>query len=278
MLNDIFQIDWVFVDTIIIILLFLLLIGVRIFKSTHRWRSTFSNEALEYYNFPDAHKIVGNQFFHANKWNLVRDSSLKEKYNKNLLIMVLRTNYKRRLLRILTEGLASDGFNIITAKIKIKHYPDSNILEKGVIDELKSLISTIINYFKEKELIKNQHYILLNHSKSYFPYKTILKDSKNKGMILINPKINTENLINFHNVIDNNLSNNHLYTIFSKKSWFILPNKNLKSLFAEFPSQLSTGLKILTLNKAKNSFKYYETIVLGMVIDIIENNILKSNN
>lgn len=278
MLNDIFQIDWVFVDTIIIVLLFLLLIGVRIFKSTHRWRSTFSNEALEHFYFPDAYKIVGNQFFQAKKWCLVRDSSLKEKYSKNLLILVLRTNYKRRLLRILTEGLASNGFNIITAKIKIKHYPDSNILEKGVIDELKSLISTIINHFKEKELTKNQHYILLNHSKSIFPYKAILTDSKNKGMILINPKIKTENLINFHNVIDNTLSNNHFYTIFSKKSWFIFPNKNLKSLLTEFPSQILTGLKILTLDKAKNLFKYYETIVLGIVIDIIENKILKSKS
>ena len=173
MLNDIFQIDWIFVDTIIIILLFLLLIGVRIFKSTHRWRSTFSNEALEYYNFPDADKIVGNQFLHANKWSLVRDSSLKEKYSKNLLILVLRTNYKRRLLRILTEGLASNGFNIITAKIKIKHYPDSDILEKGVIDELKSLISTIINYFKEKQLIKNQHYILRLPCFQLYPFRSI---------------------------------------------------------------------------------------------------------
>lgn len=276
MLNDIFQIDWVFVDIIIIILLFVLLVGVRIFKSTYRWRLSFSNEALECYSFPDAHKIVRNQFFQTKRWTLIRDSSLKEKYSKNLLILILRTNHHKRLLRILTEGLASNGFNIITAKIKIKHYPDSKILEKDIINEIKFLIPSIINHFKEKELIKNQNYILLNHSKSVFPFNVILMDSKNKGMILINPKINSENLINFHNVIDNKFSNNHFYTIFSKKSWFIFPNKNLKSLLKEFPSQILTGLKVITLDKAKNLFKYYETIVLGIILDIIENEILKS--
>ncbi|MFX0106541.1 MAG: hypothetical protein ACFE75_13785 [Candidatus Hodarchaeota archaeon] len=276
MLYDIFQIDWIFVDTIIIVLLFLLLIGVRIFKSTHRWRVAFSNEALEYYTFPDAHKTVGNHFFHSKKWSFVRDSSLKEKCSKKPLILVLRTNYKRRLLRILSEGLASNGFNIITVSIKFKNYPDSNILEKGLTDELTSLISSIINHFKETDLIKNLNYILLNHSKSFFPYKAIMTDSKNKGMILINPKINNKNLINFHNVIDNKLSNNPLYTIFSRKSRFILTNKNLKSLLNEFPSKLLTGLKIITLHKARNTFKYYETVVLGIIIDIVENKILKS--
>lgn len=278
MLNDIFQIDWVFVDTIIIILLFLLLIGVKIFKSTRRWRSTFSNEALEHFSFPDAHKIVGNQFFQTKKWSLTRDSSLKGDYKKNPLILVLRTTYKRKLLRILTESLCSYGFNIINVRIKIKRYSDSNILEKDLIDELKSLVSTIINYFSKKELIKNKNYVLLNHLKSSFSYRAILTDDKNKGMILINPIVNKENLINYQNVINNTLLNNHLYTIFSRKSVFVLPNKNLKCLITKFPSQKLTGLKILTLDKAKNSFKYYETIVLGMIIDIIEYKILKSKN
>jgi hypothetical protein len=278
MLNNIFQIDWIFIDTVIIILLFLLLIGVRIFKSTHRWRSSFSNEALEYFTFPDAYKTVESQFFLTKKWSLVRSSSLKDNYIENPLILVLRTNYKRRLLRILTESLSSNGYNIINVRIKVKHYPDFSIFEKGVIDELKSFISTIINHFKEKELIKNQNYILLNHSKSLFSYRAILTDNKNVGMILINPRVNTENLINFHNAIANKLSSNHLYAIFSKKSMFVLPNKNLKCLLEEFPSQESRGLKIFTLDKAKNSFKYYETIVLGMIIDIIENKILKSNS
>ncbi len=275
MLNDIFQIDWIFVDAIIIILLILLLVGVKIFKSTHRWRSSFSNITLDKIFISDVQKLVGNKFVLTKKIALIRDSSLKEKCNKNPLILILRTHYRRKFVRILTEGLGSYGFNIVLTKIKIKHYQNSIKFENIVIRELKSIISTFINWYKEKGLILNQNYILLSHSGSSFSYKAILNDIKNEGMILINPKINLKNLKYFIKVNDNKLTDDQLYTIFSNKSVFILPNKNLKFLQANISSQKLTGLKILTLKKAKKSFKYYETIVLGMIIDIIKNKLLK---
>ncbi|MCK4380894.1 MAG: hypothetical protein KAW51_07105 [Candidatus Lokiarchaeota archaeon] len=275
MLNDIFQIDWIFVDIIIIILLILLLVSVKIFKSTHRWRSSFSNITLDTFFVSDVQKLVGNKFILTKKVTLIRDSSLQEICNENPLILILRTHHKRKFLRILTEGLGNYGFNIISVKLKIKHYQNSIKFENIVIHELKSIISTFINLYKEKGLILNQNYILLSHSGSSFPYKAILNDIKNEGMILINPKINLKNLKYFIKVNDNKLTNDHLYTIFSKNSTFVLPNKNLKFLQANISSQKLTGLKILTLGKAKKSFKYYETIVLGMIIDIIKNKLLK---
>ena len=190
MLNDIFQIDWIFVDIIIIILLILLLVSVKIFKSTHRWRTSFSNINLDTFFVSDVQKLVGNKFFLTKKVTLIRDSSLQEICNENPLILILRTHYKRKFLRILTEGLGNYGFNIISAKLKIKHYQNSIKFENIVIRELKSFISTIINWYKEKGLISYQNYILLSHSGSSFSYKAILNDIKNEGMILINPKIN----------------------------------------------------------------------------------------
>ena len=275
MLNDIFQIDWIFVDSIIIILLILLLVSVKIFKSTHRWRSSFSNITLDTFFVSDVQKLVGNKFILTKKVTLIRDSSLQEICNENPLILILRTHHKRKFLRILTEGLGNYGFNIISVKLKIKHYQNSIKFENIVIHELKSIISTFINWYKEKGLILNQNYILLSHSGSSFPYKAILNDIKNEGMILINPKINLKNLKYFIKVTDNKLTDDRLYTIFSKNSTFVLPNKNLKFLQANISSQKLTGLKILTLGKAKKSFKYYETIVLGMIIDIIKNKLLK---
>ncbi|MEE9378828.1 MAG: hypothetical protein V3V33_12425 [Candidatus Lokiarchaeia archaeon] len=275
MLNDIFQIDWIFVDSIIIILLILLLVSVKIFKSTHRWRSSFSNITLDTFFVSDVQKLVGNKFVFTKKVTMIRDSSLQEICNENPLILILRTHYKRKFLRILTEGLGNYGFNIISAKLKIKHYQNSIKFENNVIRELNSIIPTFINWYKEKGLILNQNYIFLSHSGSYFPFKAILNDIKNEGMILINPKINLKNLKYFIKVNDNKLTDNHLYTIFSKNSTFVFPNKNLKLLQANISSQKLTGLKILTLGKAKKSFKYYETIVLGMIIDIIKNKLLK---
>ena len=43
----IFHLDWITIDTVIIILLVILLILVKIYKTGARWRTPFSNEALE---------------------------------------------------------------------------------------------------------------------------------------------------------------------------------------------------------------------------------------
>ncbi|MFX1594575.1 MAG: hypothetical protein ACFFBK_00770 [Promethearchaeota archaeon] len=275
MLNDIFQVDWILIDTIIIILLFLLLIGVRIFKSTHRWRSSFSNEYLEYFFFPDFKNILRNQFFQIKKWHLTRDVSLKENYIKNPLILIFRKNFKRKLLQVLTEGLGSTGFNVAEVKIKVRRYPESFLLKQTIIDELKLLISTILDYLKKNELIENQNYVVMSYLKCSFSYSVILNDNRNKGLILINPKVDKENLRNFYKLIEENIHNDNLYVVFSKKSKILLPNKNLKRLINKFPFQKLTRLNILTLDKAKNSFKYYETILLGIIIDIIENKLSK---
>lgn len=275
MVNNFFQIDWIFVDAIIIFLLIFLLVSVKVFKSTHRWRSSFSNITLETIFVSDLQKLVVNKFVLTKKIALIRNSSLKEKCNEKPIILILRTHYRRKFVKILTEGLGSNGFNIVLIKIKIKPYQNSIKLENLVIHELKTIISTSINWYKEKKLIINQNYILLTHSGSFFSYSEILNDIQNEGMILINPKINLKNLKYFIEVIDNKLIDDHLYTIFSKNSTFILPNKNLRFLQSNISSQKLTGLKILTLEKAKKSFKYYETIVLGILIDIIKNKLLK---
>ncbi len=276
MLNNTFRIDWIFIDGIIIVLLFLLLVSVRIFKSTHRWRSSFSNKALEYFIFPQTSEGVNRQFILTKKWRLIRNTSLKERNSTLPVIFILRTNYKRKLLKILTEGLSSYGFNVINVRIKTIHYPTSKILETVVINEFTSFISSVIDAFKKKELIENPNYLLLNHSRSNFPYKAVLSDVKNIGMILINPRVTLENVKNFNHGIDNSHQNNQLFTIFSKKSIFILNNKNQKRFLNELHSINKSSLNFSSLNKAKKSFKYYETILLGMIINVVENKSLNS--
>ncbi len=275
MMNDIFQVDWILIDTIIIILLLLLLIGVRIFKSTHRWRSSFSNECLEYFYFPDFKKIHKNQFFQIKKWYLTRDISLKEDFIKNPLIFIFRQGFKRKMLHTLTEGLSSTGFNVVNVKIKVRHLLESILLKQPIMDEIKLFISTIFDYLQKNELMQNQNYLVLSYLKCSFSYNVILNDNRNKGLILINPKVDMENLKDLSKLIKKNFYNDKFYVIFSKNSKFILPNKNLKRLIRKIPSRNLIGLNIITLDKAKNSFKYYETILMGIIIDIIETKLSK---
>ncbi len=277
MLHDIFQIDWIFVDTIIIILLILLLVSVKIFKSTHRWRSSFTNMSMDTFFISNLQNLVGNKYIRIKKVVLIKNSSLQEKASKNPTIIILRTHHSRRFLKILAEALGSNGFNIVLANFKIRNYLNKNNYTNIVISELKSIISIILDAYEKRGLIINQNYISLSHSASVLLYKAILTDSKNKGLILINPKIDSENLKNFTEINKNKHANIHLYTIFSKYSFFIFSNKNLKFLQTNISSQKLSELKVIILEKAKKSFKYYETIVLGTIINIIENKLVKLN-
>lgn len=275
-MTSIFQIDWIFVDTIIIILLFLLLFSVKIFKITHRWRKSFSNQALEHICLKKTREKVKNQEFLPKKWCLTTNTSLKEESSKLPLILICRTTYFRKFLRILTEGLSTYGFNVINVKIKIKHLPDNTTFESMVNDEWKSLLSVLIDDLKLPEFLINPKYILLNHSNSIIHWKHIFSDSNNKGVILINPKLKNKNLSEFSDFIKNNFKFARIYTIFSRKSILILKNKHIKKFLKVVAPQRTDNLKFLTIKKANYSFKYYETIVLGMIIDIIETKLLKS--
>ncbi len=275
MLNQTFRIDWVFIDSIIIALLLILLVSVRIFKITHRWRSSFSNEAIKRLPLPYAVDSVKKQTFIIKKCFLTRKSFNGEDKNVKPLIFILRTNYKRKLLTILTEGLCSYGYDVITLRIKMEQELSQNNFTKFVSNEVNSTIFSIIEIYRKITQIDNQKYILLSHSKSKVPY-TIFSGEKNKGMILINPKITERNVRNLYELFLNSPKKFFLFTIFSKNSLLIFKNKNINRLQKEFQSTKFDNNKIFILDKSKNSFKYYETIILGMIIDIVENNLMIS--
>ncbi len=272
----IFQIDWISVDIIIIILLLLLLIGVKIFKITHRWRYSFSNEALVNVSSSPSHDTRKNQFILPKKWILTRNSSITENSDNLPLILIFKTRNKRKLLRIFTEGLSTYGFNVINIKAKIKYIPNNRTLQKILLDEWKILISTIFDDFKMREDSLKLNYILIDHSKSLLSSKLILLDSDSKGSILINPKLNNKFSSDYRELFRNNSITAQIYTIFSRKSIFVLKNRHLKKFLKEAIAQENNILKHLTIEKARNSFKHYETILLGIIIDIIENKLLKS--
>ncbi len=273
---SIFQIDWISVDIVIIILLLLLLIYVEIFKITHRWRYSFSNEDLINISFLSSYKKEKNQIILAKKWCLTRKPSIKVSSDNLPLILIFRTKRTSKLLRICTEGLNSYGFDVINIKAKFKHRPDNIAQEKYFIDEWKSLISNMLDTFKMREVKIKTNYIIIDHSKNLLDYKLILTNFESKGIIRINPKINKNNLLKYHKLSNNISINSKIYTIFSGKSVFFFKNTYLKKFLYSFFLQKNYNLKHLTIDNARNSFKYYETILLGMIIDIIENRLLKS--
>jgi len=269
-MTNIFQIDWILVDTIIIILLLLLLLVIKIFKITHRWRHTFSNEAIEYKYFSQLNGKAKNRILLTKKYCLTRNLTQKE--GKLPIILIFRMNYKRTLLKVLTEGLSSYGFTVISIKAKIEHTSGSSEFEKTLVNEWKRLFSEIIKNFQLPD-IKSSKFILISGSKDFFTFKHFLSDFDNLGAILINPRIYEKpNMAVFRK----SYISPQIFSIFSRKSILFLKNKQLYKFLNDFSLQKDNKIKYLIIENATYSFKYYETILLGIIIDIIENKLLKS--
>ncbi|MFX0083150.1 MAG: hypothetical protein ACFE94_15495 [Candidatus Hodarchaeota archaeon] len=278
MASNAFQVDWVFIDTIIIIFLFLLLLGVKIFKSTHRWRLKFSNQDLEYYPFPKPNDLGISHYIKIEHCGLTRNLSLYKHYDNYPSIFVLRTKFKKHLTKIITESLSSYGFNVVNLKLDIKLDSSSNSLNKTIHEEIKSLLSSILEKFKHEGLIVNSRYILLNLSKYFIPNTETISDPKKIGFILINPRMNKLIIRNLKENLQNLPQYSQLFYIFSKKSYFILKNNDLKRFIKEFDKDSTNKSNLITLEKPTKGFRYYETILLGIIIDIIENKLMKSVN
>jgi hypothetical protein len=272
------RIDWIFIDTIIIILLILLLVGVKFFKSTHRWRVNFSNIALEYHPFIKTQEQVTSGVLSTKYWDLTKNLSLQDKDTDNKVIIILRTLFKKKLVRILTEGLSSYGFIVITIRIKIKHDLEPKISTKTITDEFQPLISSIISKSEQKGLISSPNYILLNFSDSLFLNNAIFSDSKNIGLILLNPKMSKSNVGIHQEISSSHQQEPQIFYIFSKRNFFIFKNKKLKQYKKYFEEKNAKKVELTILDKSNRYFKYYETILLGLLIDIIERKLIKSNN
>ncbi|MFX1378484.1 MAG: hypothetical protein ACFFA4_05275 [Promethearchaeota archaeon] len=271
-----FQIDWISVDIIIIILLLLLLFSVKLFKITHRWRYSFSNQVLEHICFSKTREKKTKSIISIKKWCLTRNSNLKNNFSVLPLILILRTNHRKKLLRVFTEGLSTYGFNVINIKAKINHKTANKMLENTLLEEWKSLITTIVGDFKIMTSMAKLQYVLINYSGSVIYCKQFLSDSNIGGVIMINPKLNKRKFSDYDIIFSKDSIKAQIFPIFSGKSTLVSKNKHLKKFLEGVPHQKQNYLEYLAIEKATFSFKYYETIVISMIIEIVENKLLKS--
>ncbi len=269
---DIFRLNWILIDTIIIILLLLALVFVKIFKETFRYRSSLSNEALECIKSEKSGIDLRKYSFIDNNWSLIVNKGKKNRIRTKPLIVLIRTNKRKKLIHVLSEGLGSCGFNILNIKIQSKFFSHNFTLNKSIIEEIRDFTTQLINFYEHEEFTLNRKYFLINYHKSNLSDISAISDKNNQGIILINPKLKKARNGNLHKNVNNNEVNSSLYVIFNKKSIGNLTNKNYKNFLREFNELKNNLLKIITLEKARSSFKYYETILLGILVNIIENN------
>lgn len=271
---DIFRVDWILVDTIIIILLVLLLIGVKIFKEAYRWRFSLSNEFLTRTTAIALSSNLDRSSIYIKKWNLTKSKVIQEEISSKPSIFIIRTHRKQMLLKILTEGLSTYGFNVVNIWLKIKADQEKSKTIRDIEREIQQIIPSFLSIYNQNLHFLSQRYVVVNIDKNIIPYNFITKDSNSVKLISINPQLNLVNLKIMQTLETVSNPQFQLFFIFSELLNPFFKNRNLdKKILSDKTLKNSNKFKYHTIQKAKSTFKYYETVLLSILIKNLDNKI-----
>ena len=268
MTNDIFQVDWITVDIIIIVLLILLLIGVKVLKEIYRWRFFFSN--ISTIRKVENHLDINNQVssISIKKSDLTTCSVFQQEGLIKPTIVLIKRYRKLMLLKALTEAFCTSGYNVISLRLKISN---KNLTERLISDiekELQQTFPIIIMSYNQDVNLLSQNYNVIDFTKKVLPLNLLLKDSHCRNIILINPRLKSSNQEVFLTLLSDSNKSPKLITIFSENINPLFKNKKVKKILQNKETFKYT--KYTIIQKTTSTFKYYETLLLSVILRYIE--------
>jgi len=265
---DIFQVDWITVDIIIIILLILLLIVVKVLKETYRWRFFFSNISTirKDGNLLDINNQISS--LSIKKSNLTTSSVFQQEDLIKPTIVLIKRYRKLMLLKALTEAFCTSGYNVISLRLKISNKNMTERLISDIEEELQQTFSSIILFYTQDVNLLSQNYIVIDFTKKVLPLNLLLRDIYCRNIFLINPRLKSYNLEVYLNLLSDSNKNSKLISIFSEKLNPFFRNKKVKKIL--HLKETFKYTKYTIVQKAKSTFKYYETLLLSVIIRYIE--------
>jgi hypothetical protein len=114
----------------------------------------------------------------------------------------------------------------------------------------------------------NKNYNVIDFNQRVLYYNLLLNKSNCKNLILINPLLKSYNLEVMLKLTYDSNKIPQLITIFSEKLNPIFKNRRIKRRFLENVALKNT--KHTIIQKAKSTFKYYETVLFTIIIRYIE--------
>jgi len=265
---DIFQVDWISVDIFIIVLLILLLISVKVLKEVYRWRFFYSNPST--IRRVDKLLDINNQFssISIKKCTLTKSSVFPLEDLIKPTIIIIRMNRKLMLLKALTEAFCTFGYSVLNVRLKILTKNRTELTTSDIEKELQQTFSAILMFYNQDTHLMSQNYNVIDFSKEVLPFNLLLKDYHCKHIILINPCLKSYNLETFLTFLIDSNKFSKIITIFSEKLNPFFKNKNVKKILLS--NETFKNSKHTIIQKAKSTFRYYETLLLSVIIRYIE--------
>jgi hypothetical protein len=171
------------------------------------------------------------------------------------------------LLKALTEALCTFGFCVITIQIRAFTKTRRKKFTSETEKELSQAIPSILKFYNNVVDVMKNNYAIIDFNHRGLPYDLLLKNSNCENLISINPKLNSYNLEMMLKLVNSPNRYPQVITIFSEKLNPILKNKKLTKRFID--SEVFKNTKHTIIQKAKSTFKNYETILLSFIIRYI---------
>ena len=192
---DIFQVDWITVNTIIIVLLIPLLIGVKVLKEIYRWRFFFSKPLTikRVDNLRDLNNHISSVYI--KKCILTKSSFFQQEYLTKPTIIIIRKVRKLMLLKALTEAFCTFGYNVINIRLKILTKSRVGLMTSDIEKELHQILTDVAVFYKQNAHLVSQKYNIIDFSKEIVSFNLLLKDNNCKNIILINPCLLFTNIL-----------------------------------------------------------------------------------
>ncbi len=251
-----FRINWIIIDTYIIIILILILAYTKIYKRRNRWDTPAIVKKIQQVNHDENSysftRIVAPEF-HLNK-------------DKEHVSCIMMIDDQKRLKFSENLCLALKIFGIEAELILYKpnEINNSSTLSSSLMNFINEALSlTISSLNPQNETHENKLFLILINL-DLFPLKPFLEDERIQKIILINPK--GKNLA-FEEIADQKeLIRKKLSFIFSLHSFLFLKNKCLQ---AYKQCCIDQSLINITQLNVTSSFKYAETLLLSKIIDTV---------
>jgi len=263
---DIFQLDWITISILVLIFLLILLISVRIYKAISRWRGFISNSHIESINLTHLKSEIPILKLFSSIL-LIKNRNFTSRNTPH--IFFVGNYWFKKIYKVLIEAFCSNGYNVIFLNL----FPDFIYNFKKGKDPLQinETLSKLSKFLNNKGLINNPYYIYIDYSNKNYYYQNLFDDPNNHLIIAINPKLSKSKLISFHNKSLEN-PQKKLYFIFNHFTYLFLKNKKLKIIEKIQPKIIHDKKNIISIEKSRYNFQYYETILYGHIIKIIKKN------
>jgi len=263
---DIFRVDWILVDSIIIIILLIILCSLKMYKITHRWRNSISNLSVRKITLdPHRFRLRDNNIY-IKKWNLYNNPEIKVIRPNLPIIFIFSSRSLHYLPYAILEGLCSYGYTVNHMHIK-KRWDFIKTKDEILVNKNQSIVSLAFERLKNNSLKMSHQYWIIDFD-SHLPYIEYQSDIFEQiGFILINPSINQ-----FRTFWLNYDRKKQFNLLFSKKSFFRFRNRKIAKFMMLFSQSPSTHVKINVLENANLYFKNNETILLAKLMTILQNN------